>query len=84
MCATIGSVATDDANHAPVLALKTHPEMVAIVNVTQGASYAACGVGEQPLAKAPCELGASAVDQEDGDLSYKVGPRLIRYVRPPC
>lgn len=73
VCATINVVVESDANHAPALALRTHPELLSFVNVTKGASYSACGVGEQPLANAPCELGASASDQEDGDLSYKVG-----------
>ena len=44
----------------------------ATVNLTFGTNYTACGRGVVPSLAKPCEPGASANDQQDGNITSKV------------
>lgn len=59
-------------NQPPVIQLNLHAAVPASLTIPQGGNYPVCSARVQPSKEAPCELGASVIDPEDGDLSYKV------------
>ncbi|KAK3252741.1 hypothetical protein CYMTET_37988 [Cymbomonas tetramitiformis] len=58
----------------PTLQLRRGSAQAASADLTvrQHAAYAACEEGAEPQAEAPCELGAEAWDDDDGDLTLRV------------
>ena len=58
-------------NTAPRIQLNT-TIVPATFNLTFGTSYTACGRGVVPSLAKPCEPGASASDQQDGNITSKV------------
>ena len=62
----LSSISTTAVNTAPSIALQISSALPAIVNVNQYSTYAACASGVSPTSAAPCELGATATDAQDG------------------
>jgi hypothetical protein len=56
-------------NSPPAVTLLTTPSLGRIVEVAAGYDYQVCRRGQVPTPAAPCELGATAADAEDGDLT---------------
>lgn len=68
----LSSISTVATNTAPSISLRTTAALPATVNVKQYSAYAACASGAYPTAAAPCELGATATDPQDGALTSVV------------
>ena len=66
------TVSTTATNTAPSIVLRTTAALPATVNVKQYSTYAACASGVPPTTAAPCELGATATDTQDGTLTSVV------------
>lgn len=71
-CISASSAVAAKENEAPTLTLRTTAAVGASVDVKKGTTYRMCDDGQDPTADAPCELGAVAVDGEDGDITAKV------------
>lgn len=71
-------------NQPPAIQLKTEPPFGEAIELKKGKSYDPCSGDTTPTADSPCELGAVAIDPEDGDISYKVGEivKTLIYVFP--
>ena len=59
-------------NAAPTITLVTTPAAPQTTPIKQGYSYRACAPGQQPYAGAECELGATAWDSQNGNLTSRV------------
>lgn len=76
-CSSTGLCLTDLAPEPPqrappTIALRTSDLLGAAISVKQFSTYAACGEGQIPELGAPCDLGTTAADTTDGDLSASV------------
>ena len=85
------------SNTAPNLTLDTSI-LGLTIQVNQSSTYAACSSGVKPSTAAPCELGGSATDAQDGNLTanilacppssclstYCTGEICFRYAGCPC
>jgi len=85
------AVATSAANTAPTITLITTVAAPATTSIKLGYTYEACASGQQPSAGAECELGATAQDGQNGNLTASVlvcapaactGPRCISSKAP--
>ena len=63
---------TSTSNTATTIALRTTAAAPATTSINLGYSYAACVPGQQPYKGAECELGATAQDAQNGNLTSKV------------
>ena len=59
-------------NAAPTIALITTAAAPQTTSIKLGYSYRACAAGQQPYAGAECELGATAQDSQNGNLTTQV------------
>ena len=66
------SVVSTAHNTAPSISLLTTAAAPVTTSIKLGYSYAACAAGQQPAVGAECELGATASDAEDGNLTSAV------------
>ena len=66
------AVATSAANTAPTISLITTAPAPATTTIKLGYTYMACASGQQPSAGAECELGATAQDGQNGNLTASV------------
>ena len=66
------AVATSAANTAPTISLITTAAAPATTTIKLGYTYKACASGQQPSAGAECELGATAQDSQNGNLTASV------------
>ena len=60
------------ANTAPTISLITTAAAPATTTTKLGYTYKACAPGQQPYTGAECELGASAQDSQNGNLTSQV------------
>ena len=67
-----GSSTSHVSNTAPTIALRTTAAAPATTSIKLGYNYTACAPGQQPYNGAECELGATAQDTQDGNLTSKV------------
>ncbi len=63
---------TTTANTAPTITLLTTAAAPVTTSIKLGYDYASCASGQQPATGAECELGATALDAEDGNLTAAV------------
>eukprot|EP00854_Cymbomonas_tetramitiformis_P008806 gene8806-10440_t len=71
----VASRSPEDAppeNAAPAIALRVNEAAGSYVSVAQYSEYSQCAAGSEPTAASPCESGATAMDDEDGDLTGSV------------
>ena len=66
------AVATAAANTAPTITLLTTTAAPVTTTIKLGYSYTACASGQQPSSGAECELGATAQDSQNGNLTSSV------------
>ena len=66
------AVATTAANTAPTISLITTAAAPATTTIKLGYTYTVCASGQQPYAGAECELGATAQDSQNGNLTASV------------
>ena len=66
-----GIPTTSTSNTAPTIALRTTAAAPATTSIKLGYNYTACEPGQQPYKGAECELGATAQDAQDGNLTSK-------------
>ena len=66
------AVATTAANTAPTISLITTAAAPATTTIKLGYTYTACPSGQQPYTGAECELGATAQDSQNGNLTTSV------------
>ncbi len=85
------AVATTAANTAPTISLISTAAAPATTTIKLGYTYKACASGQQPYSGAECELGATAQDSQNGNLTASVlvcapaactGPRCISSKAP--
>ncbi len=67
----LGIVSTT-ANTAPTINLITTAAAPATTSIKLGYTYKACASGQQPYTGAECELGATAQDSQNGNLTSQV------------
>ena len=67
----LGEVLTT-ANTAPTITLLTTTAAPATTSIKLGYTYTACAAGQQPSTGAECELGATAQDAQNGNLTAQV------------
>jgi hypothetical protein len=83
LCKGASTAVKDKDNQAPVIRLVTTESLTSTVNLMKGTPYLKCAAGGVlPTESAPCDLGATALDEEDGDLTTKVRTRS-RACMPP-
>ena len=63
---------TTAPNAAPTITLLTTSAAPQITSIKLGYNYGACAPGQQPYAGAECELGATASDSQNGNLTMQV------------
>ena len=68
----LSSAASTSLNTAPSISLVTTAAAPVTTSIKLGQSYAACAKGQQPAVGAECELGATARDAQDGNLTPAV------------
>ena len=66
------SVVSSAHNTAPSMSLLTTAAAPVTTSIKLGYSYTACAPNQQPAVGAECELGATAKDAQDGDLTSQV------------
>ncbi len=67
----LGALSTDP-NVAPTITLLTTAAAPVTTSIKLGYSYLACASGQQPATGAECELGATALDSQNGNLTSQV------------
>lgn len=67
----LGAVSTT-LNAAPTITLLTTAVVPSTTPNKLGYSYTACALGQQPHTGAECELGATAQDSQNGNLTSQV------------
>ena len=73
LCKGASTAVKDKENQAPVIRLVTTESLTSTVNLMKGTPYLKCAIGGVlPTESAPCDLGATAEDEEDGVLTTKV------------
>ena len=63
---------TTTANTAPTITLLTTTAAPATTSIKLGYNYTACAADQQPSTGAECELGATAQDAQNGNLTASV------------
>ena len=71
-------------NQAPVIQLVSNEALTSSVNLMKGTPYLKCAIGVLPTESAPCELGVTVLDAEDGDLTSKARVRVVLTCRLEC
>ncbi len=66
------SAVTSTSNTAPTITLRTTAAAPATTSIKLGSHYTACAPGQQPYKGAECELGATALDAQSGNLTASV------------
>lgn len=84
LCEGAAPAVPSEPNKKPAISLKTHEAVGASVNIRRGDRYVVCSKTVEPSTDKPCELGATAIDPEDGDISSKVGRSMGRISDPVC
>jgi len=85
LCKGASTAVKDKENQAPVIRLVTTESLTSTVNLMKGTPYLKCAIGGVlPTESAPCDLGATAEDEEDGVLTTKVRVGVVLTCRPEC
>lgn len=63
---------SNTVNTPPRITLWVDGSLNRTIDVTQGHDYQRCGTKQVPSPTNPCEMGASAVDNEDADMTMRV------------
>lgn len=72
ICLTTANSAGSTYNTAPTISLVITAAAPATTSIKYGYTYTACGPSQQPAPEAECELGATARDAQNGDLTSAV------------
>lgn len=73
LCQTAAPALEPAPNQPPTISLNTVDAVGPSVTLKRGVDYRVCGGKAEPTTDAPCELGATAFDPEDGNITAKVG-----------
>lgn len=66
------SAVTTTSNTPPTITLRTTAAAPVTTTIKLGYHYTACAPGQQPYKSAECELGATALDAQSGNLTASV------------